>query len=374
MAPARPQTPAGPRPARRDRAGWLSRERVLGLVLLGATVVAFYLCFLVVRPLLPALAWGLALAAVTHPLHRRLARRLRHPNLAAGLAVAVVAVVIVGPALFVAQQLLEQSITGLALLQREAESGRWRAITDRSPMLTVLVAWLGRLGNVGALGQWISGLAAEQVPSLLRGSAWLLLQLLVMLFALFYFFRDWRPALGRVRSLVPLAPGEADEVLARTRDTLVASIYGKLAVSALQGTLGGLAFWALGLPAPVLWGLIMGLLSIVPVLGAFVVWIPAVALLALEGSWGKAALLLAWGTVVIGLSDNVVYPILVGTRLQLHSLTAFVAIVGGLLAFGASGVVLGPLILALTDALLEIWRRRTAGGHTAEEAVEPGAA
>ena len=136
----------------------------------------------------------------------------------------------------------------------------------------------------------------------------------------------------------------------------------------MQGVLGGLIFWWLGLPAPILWGAVMALLAIVPVLGAFVVWLPVAIFLAASGQWGQAVILALWGTVVVGLIDNLLYPILVGKRLRLRTVPVFFAIVGGLAVFGAAGVILGPVILALTDAILEIWRRRTAGGRPGEEA------
>jgi predicted PurR-regulated permease PerM len=141
-------------------------------------------------------------------------------------------------------------------------------------------------------------------------------------------------------------------------DTVHATIYGTLAVAAVQGTLGGLMFWWLGLAAPVLWGLVMGVLAVVPVLGAFVIWIPAALFLALEGSWGRALVLAVWGGVVVAGIDNLLYPILVGNRLKLHTVPAFMAIVGGLIVFGPSGLILGPVTLTVTVLLLEIWRSR----------------
>ena len=150
-----------------------------------------------------------------------------------------------------------------------------------------------------------------------------------------------------------------DRLFSRVGDIVHATIYGTLAVAAVQGTLGGLMFWWLGLPAPALWGLVMGALAVVPVLGAFVVWIPATLFLALDGSWGKALILASWGGVLVGGIDNVIYPILVGNRLKLHTIPAFMAIVGGLIVFGPSGLILGPVTLTVTVLLLEIWRSRT---------------
>jgi predicted PurR-regulated permease PerM len=114
---------------------------------------------------------------------------------------------------------------------------------------------------------------------------------------------------------------------------------------------------------------VMGLLAIVPVLGAFVVWVPAAIFLALEGNWGKALLLTAWGGIVIALIDNLLYPILVGTKLRLHTVPVFIAIIGGLTVFGVAGVILGPLVFAVTLSLIDVWRRRTAHGRTAENGV-----
>jgi len=160
-----------------------------------------------------------------------------------------------------------------------------------------------------------------------------------------------------------------DSLFCRVRDTIYATMYGTLTVASIQGLLGGLMFWWLGLSAPLLWGVVMALLAVVPVLGAFVVWIPAALFLALEGSWGKALMLTLWGTIVVGGIDNLLLPILVGNRLKLHTVIAFISMVGGLIVFGASGLILGPVVLTITMVLLEIWRIRTA--PEAMACVEP---
>jgi predicted PurR-regulated permease PerM len=126
----------------------------------------------------------------------------------------------------------------------------------------------------------------------------------------------------------------------------------------IKGTLGGLMFWWLGLPAALLWGVVMGVLSVIPIFGAFSVWIPAVLILAAEGSWIKAAILTVWGGIVMGGIDNVLYPILIGNRLKLHTLLMFVSVVGGLIAFGPAGIILGPVVVASTMTLIEAWRER----------------
>ncbi len=169
---------------------------------------------------------------------------------------------------------------------------------------------------------------------------------------------------------MPLTEKEADRVFVQVSDTIHATVFGTVLVALAQGILGGLIFWWLGLPGPLLWGLVMGLLAIVPLLGAFVVWGPVALFQLLQGNWGTALILTVWGTIVIGLIDNFLYPILVGRRLRLHTLPVFFAIVGGVMFFGAAGLVLGPVILALTLALVDIWQRRTAGGRAVEAALQ----
>ena len=132
-------------------------------------------------------------------------------------------------------------------------------------------------------------------------------------------------------------------MIRRVNDTIFATIYGTAAVAAVQGLLGGLMFWWLGLPAALLWGVVMAVLSMVPLLGAFVVWVPAAIFLLIQGSWVKALILTGWGAGVVGTIDNLLRPVLVGRRLNLHTVLAFISVVGGLLVFGSSGLVLGPV-------------------------------
>ena len=176
-----------------------------------------------------------------------------------------------------------------------------------------------------------------------------------------------RPALilGAIRDHAPLARPEMDDALSRLADTIYATLYGTLAMAALQGALGGLMFWWLGLPAPLLWGLVMAVLSIIPVFGAFIVWVPAALYLALTGEYGKAAILAGWGAIAIGGIDNLLYPMLVGSRLRLPTVPMFISIIGGLSVFGSSGLVLGPCVVTLTLILLRLWNRQTAGPASA---------
>jgi predicted PurR-regulated permease PerM len=340
-------------------AGWLPRERAAALALLAATALALYVCYRLALPFLPAITWALALAVVAHPLHGLISKRVKSPDVAAGLAVAAVALLIVAPGVFLIRQLVSQATRGAAALKSQVESGQLQAAIESSPGLSRVASWLGPKLDVRAAAEWAASSAGPYLSSFAGGSLWALAQLAITFFTLFYLLRDRREILKAVRSLLPLAQPETDRLFTRVGDTVYATLYGTFAVSLLQGILGGLMFWWLGLPGPLLWGAAMFLLSLIPVLGAPVVWVPAAAFLALTGSWWKALILAGWGLVVIGSIDNLLYPVLVGDRVRMHTLLVFFSVVGGIMLVGAAGLVLGPVAVVVTSLLLEVWRRRT---------------
>jgi predicted PurR-regulated permease PerM len=338
---------------------WGSGPHLHVLELMAATALGIYLCYRMALPFVPALTWAMALAVLFRPVYRRLESALKRPNVAASVSVLVIALIAVVSTTFVGQRLVSEAVTGADTIRAKVESGEWQRVLDVHPRIAPIVKWIERqidlAGTISTIAAWLTNATA----SFVRGSVIQAISVLLTFYLLFYFLRDQRAALRSLRCLSPLSEADMDKLFSRVGDTVHATMYGTLAVAVIQGTLGGLMFWWLGLPAPLLWGLVMGVLAIVPVLGAFVVWIPAAVFLALDGSWGKALILALWGGVLVGGIDNVIYPILVGNRLRLHTIPAFMAIVGGLIVFGLSGVILGPMTLTVTVLLLEIWRNRT---------------
>jgi predicted PurR-regulated permease PerM len=348
--------------------GWLSRRRLGTLVLLGVTTVAFYLCYRIVQPFLPSLAWALALAVVASPFHRWLARRLHRRHLAAALSVAAVALLVVGPIVLISQQLISEAARAGEVVGAAFE--RMRGVVETDPRLAFLPRWFGGRFDVADIAAKLSGAIGTRSGAIVSGSVWAVMQLLITMFLLFYFFRDSSSAARFVRSVLPLSDAEADKIFQFVTTTIRATVFGSLGVAALQGLMGGLMFLLLGLPAALFWGAVMAVLATVPVLGTFVIWAPAAAMLAMGGEWVKAAILAAWGGVAIALIDNLLYPVLVGNQLRLHPVLVFFSVVGGLAFYGAAGVILGPLTLAITVALFDIWRWRTDGNRTADEAAD----
>ena len=233
----------------------------------------------------------------------------------------------------------------------------------------------GKLSKVSPDGKVALAYTAadSQVLSLAEGtdgSIYAGTGLLIMLFLLYYFFRDQDKILAGLRKSFPLSPRETDTVFRNVHDAIYAVVYGTLLLAVVQGTLGGLMFWVLGLPAPLLWGAVMALLAVLPVLGAAIVWVPAAIYLAVTGSWEKALILTAWGGIVVALIDNLLYPVIVKDRLRLHAVPVFIAVIGGLMVFGMAGIVLGPVVLVIATALADVWRRRMAQGDAVENSTD----
>lgn len=327
-------------------------------VLAAASIAGVLLCLLIAWPFLGAIIWALTLAILFLPLHTRIEARLNHPNLAALLSVAVVAIVIVVPAAFVVERLIAEAASGAVSIQARVAGGELQKLLDAYPRIAPIGAWIDRQFDLPSMmasfATWLSNIGA----TFLRGSFLQVAEIFLTFYLLFYFLRDRVAAEAMIKGWLPLTSVESQHLFRRVVDTVHATVYGTLAVAAVQGLLGGLMFWALGLPTPLLWGLVMGILSIVPVLGAFIVWIPAAILLLLDGSWARALILAVWGGIVVGGIDNVLRPMFVGNRLQLHTIPAFISMIGGLALFGAPGFILGPLTITVTKLLVEFSTRR----------------
>ena len=339
---------------------WGSRNHVHTLLLMAVTVIGIYFSYRLAAPFLAALTWALALAILFAPLLRWLESKVKYPNLAATICVLLIALIVVVPATFVADRIISEAISGAETVKTMIESGEWRRMFEAHPRIAPAGDWIAReldlTGMANSATSWLTGLGA----SFVQGSIMQLIGIVLTFYMLFYFLRDRAIALKSLRALSPLAEADMTRLFNDVSDTVHATLYGTLVVAVVQGTLGGLMFWWLGLAAPLLWGMVMGLLAVIPVLGAFVIWIPAAIFLVLEGSGEKALLLTLWGAIVVGGIDNLLYPMLVGRRLKIHTVLTFISLVGGLIVFGPAGLILGPVIFTITRLLLEIWRRNAA--------------
>jgi predicted PurR-regulated permease PerM len=332
--------------------------------LIAITAVGIALCAWIATPFVSPLTWAFALAVVAAPFHRRVEARIRRPNLAATVSVLAVTVLLLLPTMLVAWQVGAQAGRDLDRIQQYLDAGSLRELAAQIPGgPRIYDALISSREGPSALMPDVEQDAGAWIVSTLV----ILFQILVAVFALFFMLRDRAGLISTVRSYLPMTASESGYFFERIRSMAHATIYGSVTTAIIQGTLGGAMFAILGIRGALLWGVVMALLSLIPSAGAFVIWIPTAIVLALQGDWTRAAILAGWGTLVVGTIDNVLYPWLVGKEVRLHQLAVFVAIVGGVLAFGAAGLVLGPVIAAATLALLDIVQQRAhtkLGGST----------
>jgi predicted PurR-regulated permease PerM len=190
--------------------------------------------------------------------------------------------------------------------------------------------------------------------TVLGGAVGLIFNTFFVLFATYYLFRDGTMIASKFFRMLPLDESQVSVLTGRARDVIRVSVYGVLVIAVVQGVLGGLMFWILGIPAVVTWTVVMIIASIIPVVGASIIIAPAVLYLLATGHPGKAVVLALWGVLVVGMADNFLRPRLVGRRTDMHELLVFFSVLGGLQAFGALGFLLGPSVLAVTLAMLEM--------------------
>lgn len=335
-------------------------ERVLavaGLALLAA------LMYQILEPFFAPLAWAIFLAFLLQPAQARLAGWLRgRESVAASLLTIFVLLMFIGPLAALAVAFGRQAAGLAVLLQHWLEQHQGQGIPDLAdlPLLGRALEWLDQYASISAADAqaWLLGTAKKlfELLAALGGTAILgaigtLLSFTMMLFLLFFFIRDGRTMARSAINLVPLAPLRRDELRELLGAVTHAVVLGTVVTAMIQGLLLGIGFAAVGLPAPVVFGVIGAVLSIVPFGGTALVWVPAVGTLLFQGRYGAAIVLAVIG-LIVSTVDNFLKPLLISGRAVVPTLAVFIGVLGGLVAFGVIGMFLGPVVIALALAFV----------------------
>jgi len=331
----------------------LGRPVLYALILLGA-----YLSYQILSPFIVALAWAVLFAILFRGMQAALARRTG-PNTAALITTLVVGIVIVAPAVLLISALAQEAPQAIDSLKQASQNaprqiqGIWDEIRERSPFQTPEDPT--DLMIEGA--QRVVAYLAPRAGSFVAAFFAMLGTLAAMLFALFFLLRDGAVIARELRDRLPFPEHESERLMRDTRDLVIASVGAGLIVAGAQGVIGGLAFWLLGIGAPVFWGVVMAFSSLLPVVGAALVWVPAGIWLLLSGAIGRGVVMLLIGALGISMVDNVLRPLVLSGRTSVSTLVIFFGLLGGAAAFGFIGLVIGPIILVTTARLLEELRR-----------------
>jgi len=349
------------------------------LLLVIAVTVAFGW---VVAPLFGAVFWATVLAILFMPFHRRLMVATGgRASLSSLIALVVILVIVILPTALVSTALVQEA----ASLVARVKSGELDIAARYQELVQALPPWIAdyvaRLGGsdlaslrtrVGEGVLAMSQSAVGRVVDVGQNTFGFLLQLGLMLYVLFFLLRDGPALVRRIRAAVPLREDLLQDLMRKFVTAIRATVKGNIAVALVQGALGGLIFWFLGVEAPVLWGTLMALLSLLPAIGAGLVWAPAALYFVATGSVWQGITLAAYGVLVIGLVDNILRPILVGKDTRMPDYVVLITTVGGLAVFGLAGFVIGPVIAALFIAVWEVVASHRVGAGEAAPAVDGG--
>lgn len=340
------------------------RRRDLLPPLLAALAVILLFAFLVFRPFLLAFAVAASVALLLAPLQRRLTKALgQRATLAAALLVLVTTVAILVPLVSSLAILGNQARSFFGWLKPRLQPQELERLFRQT--LPEQFPWLGEWVEHGQaqLMPFVSGALSQLasaanglVQGLVAGLTSAVLELLLFLLVLFFLLRDGSRLMAELREVSPFSPAQESLMLDHIARTVKGVLQAMLVVPLIQGFLATIGFWLFGVPAPVAWGVAVMLAAMVPLLGAPLGWVPAcVYLLLTAGTW-PAVGMLVYGTVVISGIDNVVKPLVLRESAQIHPLLGFLSILGGVLAFGVSGFLVGPVILSLVLSALRIYR------------------
>ena len=323
------------------------------------TLTLLILCAFILQPFFSAIVGAIVLAVVTEIPHNWLSRHIRSRTLCATVALILVILAVIVPGFFLAQELGEQALSAVVSLRNPNAQNLLTDYIGNHPALANRIEIFSASIDVNNAARTTAAYVGSKAAIILGNSIHLITEMVVMLFLLFFLFRDRQLALAALRSIIPLREDETTQLLERIDDTIYATFLGRLAIALVQGVLAGLAFWALGVPGVILWALTLTAFAMIPAFGAFLVWGPIAIYLGLNGHWGKAALLAIWGGLIVSTIDNILYPILIGGHLRAHTATILLSILGGIAVFGPIGIILGPVLFTIATALLDIWRART---------------
>ncbi len=335
-------------------------QRVFALVV---AAVLGYALIKIFTPFFGAMAWAMFLAFLLFPLNTRWRRHLRGNGVTAGVLTILAPITILLPLSALSIDFVAQISDLVRKVQKAAVQWDIKTFSDLRQF-----PWIARIND------WLqlhTGISAAQVQSwlvtgaehVLQGAAGFsgsfflgavdsLVSFAIMLFLLFFFLRDGDVMIARARNLIPMEESRKDRLFQQVGDVTRAIVIGTSMTALMQGVMIGIGFAIAHLPSPVVFGVLAGLLSMLPMGGSALVWVPAVIWLFIDGRWGFAIFMLAWGLMLGGI-DSVLRPLLISGRAKISALAVFVGVMGGIPAFGAIGIIAGPVVLSLVLALIE---------------------
>ncbi len=343
----------------------MKSEYILVTLFFLIAAIFFYLFYQLVVPFFAPICWAAVFTIIFYPLYEKMLKKIKSKALTSILVCLIIIILIIGPIAYLFGALVSEATTAVAKVNDMIHAGEFKTF------LSINLPWLESIKGKLQGYYDFSNLEAEQLIKnavqyasavILNQTSWIIANVtrmvfyfILMIFTMYYFFTDGDLLIHKLRRLMPLTPNQVNVTFNQLRDVIQATMYGGITVALLQGLLGGIMFAIVGIPSAVFWGAIMAFLSIIPFVGAFIIFIPAGLILILGGAYVKGLVIIIIGSLVISQVDNIIRPLLIAGKACMHPLLLFFALMGGVYLFGLLGVVLGPLIAAVFVTLITIF-------------------
>lgn len=341
------------------------------ITLMIAFVLVFgYLGYLILKPFFIPIAWAVVLSILFYPPYSFVLKYLRWKSGASLIVLVIILIVILGPVSYLSILLVNE----LRMITSSVNTGGIDALKEmtRHPAIGNFLEPVMSFFNITeeelqrAVGESMRQFGQDMLGSIRKGITGIItgfLDFIFMTVSIFFLFKDSPGLVKKVLDYVPFSNEQKEILVKRIKDIVIATIYGGVVVGIVQGSAGGLAFALLGISSPVLWGFAMAIASFLPLIGPFVIWMPAAVFLFVQGAVGKGIALILIGAFGISLIDNFLRPAIIGTRTKMPFLLLFFTVLGGIKVFGLIGFILGPLILAVFLSVIEVFRTMEEGGR-----------
>ncbi len=357
----------------------MKKEHLFLVFIVFLAFLLFYLLYQILVPFLEPILWAILMAMVLYPAYKKLLGLMKKRETLSAIAMTfLVVLVIILPFSLLLLALTNELITAYHLVEEKVKSGdlqvSWQKMTQ-NPTVQWILLKLGQNTELTSLDpfdfliknlQQITNFLFSQSTKVLKGLSGFVIGFFFTLLSLYYLFKDGDHFLERLKGTIPIPAKQRDLLIERFGDMVRATIYGGLLIALVQGLIGGIAFWVLGLHSPVLWGTAMAFFSFIPVGGTAFVWVPASIFLFIRGAVARGIILLIIGVFGISMVDNFLRPHFISSRTNIHPLLLFFAVLGGIQAFGLVGIIMGPLVATLCLTLIEIYTEDTSEEASAE--------
>lgn len=346
----------------------MSVNRVYILTLVTLILIFGYLLYKIIYPFLNPIAWAIVFAIVFYPMYSTINKILKSKSIASIITILIIIIIILGPFSYIVFLLFREINDFISTL----DTNSIKSIDDvlsNSRLFEFINKIQAKLGieridissliidNLKKIGEEIF----LRLSSSLKNIANLVLDFIFMFISLFFFFKDGTDIMNKIKDYLPFTKDDKDRIMFKIKDMIISTVYGGIIVAVVQGLIGGISFYFLGIKSPVLLGSSIFIMSFLPLLGTFSIWGPMVAYLIFKGLLLKAIVLLIIGVFGISMVDNILKPIIISGRTKMPTLVIFFSVLGGIKLFGFIGFIMGPLVVILFISLFDIFRHLEGG-------------